>query len=275
MRDLYPTHWSAIAAGEDAAEHTWHTDVHNLPSTLPSKGEVPNHLSVMLVLSDKYYLEVHLGSHVGEHEALRVEAFEFQGGNMILFASTLRHRGLAALSGVGKQVVLFRFVTPDVRHKWVDVERFILDPLPGAKDELGSRPRENEPLPNPMAIPHWGQYFAFGEGLGGAVGLPRQEQLDDWLGPVGLLGPGCPYHPLLLATPSLDVADPMCHVYVEEGDVLWTPGPTCLDLGNTAQGEVSFLQQYWAPRSIPPLYAAARASRLLLASRAGEALHAE
>ena len=130
-------------------------------------------------------MEVHLGSHLGEHDALRVENFDFQPGDMLLFASTLRHWGLAALPGVGKQVVLFRFLTRDERHKWVDVERFILDPLPGAKEELVSRPRGGGPLPNPRAISHWGQYFAFGKGLQGAVGLPRQEQLDDWLAPVG------------------------------------------------------------------------------------------
>ena len=185
MRDLFPTQWSAIAAGEDAREQTWHIDVDKLPRTLPSMGELPGHLSMMLDLSGKYHLEVHLGSHLGDHDALRVETFEFQRGDMVVFASTLRHRGLAALPGVGKQVVLFRFLTPDERHKWVDVERFILDPVPGAKDELASPPRGDGPLPNPRALSHWGQYFAFGEGLQGAVGLPRFEQLDDWLAPVG------------------------------------------------------------------------------------------
>ena len=251
MRGLFPTQLSAIAAGEDAREQTWHIDVDKLPGTLPSMGELPDHLSIMLVLSDKYHLEVHLGSHLGDHDALRVETFEFQRGDMVLFASTLRHRGLAALPGVGKQVVLFRFLTPDERHKWVDVERFILDPLPGAKDELASRPRGDGPLPNPRAISHWGQYFAFGEGLQGAVGLPRFEQPHDWLAPVGPSGPGCPYHPLLLARPALDAADPMCHVYVEEGDVLWTSGPSWLDLGNSGPGEAAMLQQYWAPCSRP------------------------
>ena len=41
-------------------------------------GELPGHLSMMLVLGDKYHLEVHLGSHLGDHDALRVETFEFQ-----------------------------------------------------------------------------------------------------------------------------------------------------------------------------------------------------
>ena len=91
---------------------------------------------------------MHFGSHVGEHDALRVETFEFQCGDVLLFASNLRHRGLAALPRVGKQVVLFRFRTPGECHKWVDVERFILDPLPGGKEELVSRPRGGGPLPN-------------------------------------------------------------------------------------------------------------------------------
>ena len=41
MKDLFPTQWLAIAAGEDAKEHTWHTDVDKLPGKLPSKGELP------------------------------------------------------------------------------------------------------------------------------------------------------------------------------------------------------------------------------------------
>ena len=74
--------------------------------------------------------------------------------------------------------------------------------------------------------------------------------LSSWTtGPVGPSRPGCPYHPLLLARPTLDAADPMCHVYVEEGDVLWTSGPSWLDLGNSRPGEAAMLQQYWAPSS--------------------------
>ena len=223
MRDLFRAQWSAIAAGEDAREQTWHTDVDKLPGTLPSKGELPGHLSMIIVLSDKYHLEVHLGSHLGDHDAVRVETFEFQRGDMLLFAPTLRHRGLAALPRVGKQVVLLHFLTPDERHKWVDVERFILDPLPAAKNELASRPRGDGPLPNPRALSHWGQYFAFGQGLQGAVGLPRFEQLDDWL-VLWSVTPRLPIPPLL-GRPALDAADPMCHVYVEEGSVLWTSEP--------------------------------------------------
>ena len=193
-----------------------------------------------------------MGSHLEEHDALRVETFEFQRWDMVLIASTLRHRRLAALPGMrGKQVNLFRFLTPDERHKWVDVERFIVDPLLGAKDELVSRPRGDGPLPNPKALIHRGQYFAFGEGLQGAAGLPRFEQLDDWLASVGPSSPSCPYHPLLLARPSLDAADPMCHVYMEEGDVLWTSRPSWLDPGNSAPGEAALLLQYWAPSSRP------------------------
>ena len=52
MKDLFPTQRSAIATREDAKEETWHIDVDKLPSTLPSKGELPGHLSMMLVLWD-------------------------------------------------------------------------------------------------------------------------------------------------------------------------------------------------------------------------------
>ena len=43
----------------------------------------------------------------------------------------------------------------------------------------------------------------------------------------------------------------MCNVYVEEGDVLWTSGPSWFDLGNTAPREATLLQQHWAPSSCP------------------------
>ena len=49
MRDLFPTRWSAIAAREDAKEQTWHTGADKLPGTLLSNGELPGHLSMMLV----------------------------------------------------------------------------------------------------------------------------------------------------------------------------------------------------------------------------------
>ena len=81
-----------------------------------------------------------------------------------------------------------------------------------AKEELLSRPRGAGPLPKPMAISHFGQYFAFGKGLQGIVGLPHQEKVDFWPASVVLLGLGCPYHPLLLAKPALDDTDAMCHV---------------------------------------------------------------
>ena len=253
MRNLFPTQWSAIAASEDVREQTRHTDVVKLPGTLPSKGELPGHLSMMLVLSDKYDLEVHFGGHLRDHDALRVETLEFQRGDMVLFPSTLRHRRLAALPGLGKQVVLFRLLTRDERYKWVDVEQFILDPLPGAKDELASRPRGDGPLPNPRGLSHWGQHFTFGKRLQ-AVGLLRFEMLADWLAPVVPSRPGCPYHPLLLARPAPDAADPMCHVYVEEGDVLWTSGPSWLDLGTSGPGKAALMQQYGAPPPAPSLY---------------------
>ena len=77
MRDLFPMQWSAAAPREDAREQTRHSDVDKLPRKLPSKGELPRHLSMILVLSDKYPLEVHLDSHPGEHDTLCVETFEF------------------------------------------------------------------------------------------------------------------------------------------------------------------------------------------------------
>ena len=63
-------------------------------------------ISLMLVLSEKDHLQVHLGSHLVDHDALRVETFETQCGDVILFASTLRHWGLTTLPGVGKPVPL-------------------------------------------------------------------------------------------------------------------------------------------------------------------------
>ena len=43
----------------------------------------------------------------------------------------------------------------------------------------------------------------------------------------------------------------MCHVYVEQGDILWTSGPSWLESGNSVPGEATLLQQYWAPSSRP------------------------
>ena len=74
-----------------------------------------------------YYLEVHFCS-LGNHDAWCVETCEFQCGDMIRFASTLRRWGLVALPGVGKQVVLFDFLSPNKHHKCVVVELVILDP---------------------------------------------------------------------------------------------------------------------------------------------------
>ena len=34
---------------------------------------MPRHLSMMLVLWDKYHLEVHIGSHLEDHDFLRVQ----------------------------------------------------------------------------------------------------------------------------------------------------------------------------------------------------------
>ena len=77
MTDLSSTQWSCIAAGEDARAQTWHTNVAKLPGTLPSKGELPNHLCMMLVLLDRCQLEVRLGSLLGEHDPVRIQCLEF------------------------------------------------------------------------------------------------------------------------------------------------------------------------------------------------------
>ena len=137
---------------EDAGKQTWHTDVDRLPGTLPRRGDLPTHLSMMLILSDKYGVDMHVGSHFGEHNGLVRRTVVCDRGDMLLFASTIRHRGLPALPGVGKQVVLFRFLTPDERHRWVDVEWFILDPLPRTKAELARHPAAStDPCPTPAA----------------------------------------------------------------------------------------------------------------------------
>ena len=73
---------------------TWHTVVDRLPSTLPRHIDLPTHLSMMLIGLANCHVEMHVGRH------------------MLLFASTIRNRGLAALPWVGKHVVLFRYLTP-------------------------------------------------------------------------------------------------------------------------------------------------------------------
>ena len=83
---------------------------------------------------------------------------------MLLFASTITHIGLPALPGVGKNVVLFRFLTPDERHRWVNIEGFILDPLPRTKAELAwHAAASTDPLSDPCSIPHWGHMLDLGE----------------------------------------------------------------------------------------------------------------
>ena len=118
---------------------------------------------MMLVLSDTYHPEVHLGSHLGDHDALRVQTVVCERGDVVVFAARLTRRGLCALPGVGRHIVLFRFLTPDLRHQWVYQGWFILDRLLRAKDELAHRPRGERLLPTPSRIPHWGQFFAFGQ----------------------------------------------------------------------------------------------------------------
>ena len=121
-----------MATGEDDGQQDWHIDVEQLPATLPTRGAVPKHPSLMLFLSVKYHLGVHVGSHLRDHDALRAQIVVCEYGDVVVFASTLRHRGLCTVPGVGKHIVLFPFLTLDVWHQWVDEGRSIVDPLPGA-----------------------------------------------------------------------------------------------------------------------------------------------
>ena len=118
-KDLHPTQCSSLATGDDGGQQDWQFDVDQLPATLPTRGALPTHLSMMLVLCDKYHLELHVGSHLGDHDALRVQTVVCERGDVVVFASTLRHRCLCALPGVGKQIVLVRFLTVDLRHQLV------------------------------------------------------------------------------------------------------------------------------------------------------------
>ena len=76
MHDVHATAWSSIAireegdeAHEEAGKQTWHTYVDRLPSTLPRRSDL-QHLSMMLIRFDKYHVEMHLGSNVGQHAGL-------------------------------------------------------------------------------------------------------------------------------------------------------------------------------------------------------------
>ena len=164
---------------------------------------------------------MHVRTHLGDHDDVRVQTVACERGGVVMFAPTPRHRGLCALPGVGRRIVLFRFLPPDVRHQWMDKNRFIVDPLTGAKDELAHRPLGDRPLPTPSRIPHWGQFFAFGQGLQGTVGLPSIRYFEARLAPIGESGPASPYHPLLLCRPAANTDGPMVVVSVDKRDVMW------------------------------------------------------
>ena len=150
---------------EDATKQTWHTDVDRLPNTLLRRSDLPTHLTMMPILSDKYHIDMHVGSHLGEHDGFVRRTVVCGRGDLLLCASTIRHRGLPALLGVGKQLVLFRFLAPDERHRWVYVERLIFAPLPRIKAKLASHPASStETLPDSCGIPHQGDMLTLDEG---------------------------------------------------------------------------------------------------------------
>ena len=126
MHNLHSAAWSAPTVGaveetsgtrEDTRKQTSHTDVDRLRSTLPRRGDLPTHVNMMLILSDKYHVDMHVGSHFGEHDGLVGRTNVCDGGDMLLFASTIRQRGVPALPGVEKHVVPFHFLTTHERHR--------------------------------------------------------------------------------------------------------------------------------------------------------------
>ena len=164
-------------------------------------------------------------------------------GNVVVFASTLIHHDLCALPGVGKQIVLFQFFAPDVRHQWVIEGRFMVDPLPGAKDELAHRPRGHGPLPAPFAPPHRGQFFAFGQGLQGTDGLPSMRQFEAWFAPSACRARAARTIPCYCVAPAADAGDPMGVVFVDEGDVLWVSRLAWVDQADPDHQQTHLLQQ--------------------------------
>ena len=127
MRKLHPTAWSplavregweASATREDEGKQTWHTDVDRLPSTLPRRGDLPTHLSMMLVLSDKNHVDMHEGRLFGEHDGLVRRMVVCDRGDKLLFASIIRHRGVPALPGVGKQWSSYASLPPTKGSSW-------------------------------------------------------------------------------------------------------------------------------------------------------------
>ena len=164
---------------------------------------------------------------------------------------------------VGKKVVLFRFLTPDERHKWVDVP----DTVPEAKEEFVSRPRGGGPLPNPSAIGHQGQLFPFGKGLQGAVGVPQQDKLGD----CGFIRLRLPIAPAAIGQAGLGRRRPVrggmgclvdhCAHVARVGEHRRAGG--ILPLG------------VLPPPFTPALCASGLSHRLLLAPQAGEAIDAQ
>ena len=111
--------------------------------------------------------------------------------------------------------------------------------------------RGDRPLPTPSRILRSGQFFAFGQGLQVTVGLPSMRQIEASLAAIGRLGPGCPYHPLLLCRPAADVDDRIGVVSVDHGVVLWHSGPAWVDLANRHGQQTRLLQHCWAPADGP------------------------
>ena len=104
MRTLHPTAWLALVVGkveetsgtrEDAEKQTWHTDADVLPSALPRNGDLPTHLSMMIIFSDKYRVDMHVGNRFGEYDGVVRRTVVCDGGDLLLFTSTIRHTGRA------------------------------------------------------------------------------------------------------------------------------------------------------------------------------------
>ena len=218
---------------------------------MATRGALLAHLSMTLVLSNKYLLKLHVSGHLGDHDAVWLQTVVCEHGDVVVFASMLKHCNLGVVPGVGKRIVLFRFPTPDVRHQWVAEGRVNDDPLPGAKDELAPRPWGDRPLPAPSRIPHWGQFFAFAPRLQGTVRLHCMRQFEVKLAPMGESDLGCLYHPLLLWCPAAHADDPMGLFSVHEGDVLWASRLAWVELGDTNRQQTHLLQQCRAPAMGP------------------------
>ena len=51
-------------------------------------------------------------SHLGDHDAVPIQTVVCERGDVVVFAFTLRQRGLCAMPGLRKRIVLFHFLTP-------------------------------------------------------------------------------------------------------------------------------------------------------------------